>query len=176
MSGNSSVLRWMSFSGSVLSILMGSVYVIYGFTIIDFHPKDCDFFYCNDSWRALITFAPERFVDTFQPIIVGGLGAIFALPEGIRPSYPVFLAPPSSSVRGGLFHIIMGLFTNLGYLSWFGITVASYNMLLGTVFIFVVLVDGRNQRPKDMDEVNTVPAVPIAASVNDVIQKQVTVV
>lgn len=171
----------MSFSGSLLSVILGLVYVIYAFTEINFRPEGCDFFYCNNSWRALITFAPERFIDTFQPIILGGVGALYALPEGVRPSYPACLAPPSSSVRGGLFHIVMALFTNLGYLSWFGITVATYNMLLGTVFIVLTLVDGRVQRPKDMDEINTVTAVPmtavpVTAPVNDLVQKQVTVV
>ena len=163
---SSNTLIWISFIGSLLSVILGISYIIYGFTIINVHPKGCDFFYCNDSWRMLITFAPERFIDTFQPMIMGGIGVIYALPDGFRPSFPAFLAPPSSSVLGGIFHIVMGLFTNLGYMSWFGITVATFNLLIGVSFILILAMRGRAApRPKDVDELAGPKVVAVAVPV-----------
>jgi hypothetical protein len=154
-------LRWVSFVGSALSVLLGVSYIIYGFTVIRFAPRDCSFFYCNDQWRMLITFAPERFIDTFQPIIMGGIGVLYALPTGFRPEYPASLSPPSSSALGGVFHIVMALFTNLGYMYWVGIVIAAVNLLIGVTFVVINLRSGAT-RPKDVDEVtpstgNSVP-------------------
>ena len=164
MTAYDNTLRWISLTGSGLSVLLGVSYVIYGFTAIHFAPKGCSFFYCNDEWRLLITFAPERFIDTFQPIIMGGIGILYALPVGYRPEYPSSLSPPSSSALGGLFHILMALFTNLGYMFWVGIVVASINLLIGLTFIVVNLKNG-GRRPKDIDEVATSPG-DVAPAVN----------
>ena len=157
-------LRWISFSGSLLSVLLGISHIIYGFTMIPFATKKCAFYECNASWRGLISFAPETFLDTFQPIILGGIGVFYSLPVGFRPTYPACLSPPSSSALGGLFHIIMALFGNLGYMFWVGIAFASYNLILGVAFIFINLVNKRDQRPKDLDEIPT-PAAPPATSI-----------
>ena len=150
MTAYDNTLRWISLTGSGLSVLLGVSYVIYGFTAIHFAPKGCSFFYCNDEWRLLITF--------------GGIGILYALPVGYRPEYPSSLSPPSSSALGGLFHILMALFTNLGYMFWVGIVVASINLLIGLTFIVVNLKNG-GRRPKDIDEVATSPG-DVAPAVN----------
>lgn len=134
---NQTILAWISFSGSFLSIMLGLAHVIYGLTKLPFAPKNCPFYDCNSSWRTLITLSPSVFIDAFQPILIGIVGVIYALPEGVRPIWPSFLAPPSSSIRGGLFHIVMALFCNMGYMYWVGILVASYNLLLGVAFIAI---------------------------------------
>ena len=164
MSNSEKTLRWVSLTGSALSVLLGVSYVIYGFTVINFAPKGCSFFYCNTSWRDLITFAPERFIDTFQPIIMGGIGMLYALPKGMRPESPASLSPPSSSAMGGVFHILMALFTNLGYMYWVGIVIAALNLLIGLTFIIINLKNG-GMRPKDVDEVSTTPGnAPVVAT------------
>lgn len=159
MSKSDNIFRLVSLTGSSLSVLLGISYIIYGFTAINFAPKGCSFFYCNDSWRMLITFAPERFIDTFQPILMGGIGILYALPMGMRPASPASLSPPSSSALGGVFHILMALFTNLGYMYWVGIVIASINLLIGLIFVIVNLKNGGG-RPKDIDEVSTTPGNP----------------
>ena len=100
----------------------------------------------------LITFAPEQFIDTFQPLIMGGIGVLYALPSDFRPDYPASLSPPSSTIMGGLFHILMALFANLGYMYWVGISIAAANLLIGLTFVVLNLKNG-NRRPKDIDEV-----------------------
>ena len=164
-------LSWVSFTGSALSVLLGVSYIIYGFTAISFAPKGCDFFYCNSQWRMLITFAPEQFMDTFQPIILGGIGVLYALPSGYRPEYPASLSPPSSSALGGLFHILMALFANLGYMYWVGIAFAGINILIGVTFIVINLMNG-GSRPKDVDEVTTPPANSFPANPVNVVPSQ----
>ena len=169
------VLRWISFTGSILSVLMGIAYVIYAFTDIVFAPNNCDFFHCNDSWRGLITFAPEAFMDTFQPIILGGIGIMYSLPAGYRPEHPACLSPPSTSVLGGVFHIIMALFGNLGYMFWVGITIATINLLIGVVFIVVNMMSGGNRRPKDIDELPNSAVTSLAAAPHVELAKEVIV-
>lgn len=154
MSQSKESLRWVSLGGSFLSVLLGLSYIIYGFTAISFAPKGCGFYYCNEGWRTLISFAPETFLDTFQPLILGGIGVLYSLPVGYRPEYPASLSPPSSSAMGGVFHIVMALFGNLGYMFWVGITFAAINLLIGLTFIIYNLMNG-NRRPKDADEVST---------------------
>ena len=147
------VLSWLSFSGSVLSVLLGISHVIYGFTVLNFASNDCEFFYCNTSWRSLISFAPDTFFDTFQPILSGIVGMLYATPVGIRPDTPHFLAPPCSSLRGAGFHVVMALFCNLGYMSWVGIGVAVYNLLLGLTFAGILMFNRSQTRPKDASEI-----------------------
>jgi hypothetical protein len=159
------LLRLVSFAGSCLSILLGISHIIYGFTVIQFAPNGCNFYNCNTAWRTLISFAPERFIDTFQPMLLGGIGVLYALPSGFRPEYPASLSPPSSSAMGGLFHILMALFGNLGYMFWVGIAIAAFNLLVGLAFIILNLKNGA-RRPKDIDEVtssngNAVPTNPV---------------
>ena len=161
MACSPNVLRWFSFTGSFLSVLMGISYVIYGFTNIPFAYKNCNFYHCNDAWRSLITFAPETFINTFQPIIVGGIGVLYSLPAGYRPEYPASLSPPSSSSLGGLFHIIMALFANLGYMYWVGMAIAAYNILLGIAFIIINMLNRSDSRPKDADEIPGAVAPPL---------------
>jgi hypothetical protein len=151
MTSSSATLRWIAFAGSALSVLLGLSHVVYGFTQISFAANDCNFYSCNSNWRLLISLAPDVLVDTFQPIIMGVFGMLYALPVGFRPEYPRAMSPPSSSVWGGVFHIVMALFANLGYMFWVGITVASINLLVGLVLVVVNLRNG-GQRPKDVDE------------------------
>ena len=67
---------------------------------------------------------------------------------------------------GGIFHIVMGLFTNLGYMSWFGITVATFNLLIGVSFILILAMRGRAApRPKDVDELAGPKVVAVAVPV-----------
>ena len=160
MAISSTVLAWIGLVGSLLSVVVGISHIIYGFTAITFAPKGCGFYYCNAQWRQLITFAPDPFIDTFQPIIIGAIGFVFSLPAGVRPAYPASMSPPSSSIRGGLFHIVMALFGNLGYMYWFGIAVAAYNLLAGLLFIIVCIVQGPSRRPKDADEVQANTSLP----------------
>lgn len=151
----SNLLRGISIIGSILSIVVGISYLIYGFTNLNYQYSDCDFFYCNTSWRGLVSFAPDVFMDTFQPTILGLIGVVYALAEGTRPAYPKFMSPPSSNVFGGFFHILMALFGNIGYMSWFGIAVAAYNILTGLAIITVCFMSNEVRtvtRPKDANE------------------------
>jgi hypothetical protein len=160
------LLSHASLAGSILSILLGISWVIYGFTYIQFAPYNCTFGFCNSQWRGLISLAPETFMDTFQPIILGVVGVVYQLPS--RPLKPVFMGPPSSSVGGGLFHIAMALFGNLGYMYWVGIAICTYNLLIGVVIMFVNMMQNggsvASTRPKDMDE------IPNTSAANTVIE------
>ena len=151
----SDLLQWFSMGGSALSIVVGISYLIYGFTKLNFAYDNCDFFYCNTQWRTLVSFSPDVFMDTFQPIVLGLIGVIYALPSDVRPMYPRFMSPPSSSVLGGIFHIVMALFANIGYMYWFGIAVAAYNILTGLAIVIVSMMETKDRigsRPKDIDE------------------------
>lgn len=141
--------------GSMLSMVVGVSYLIYGFVDLNYQYSNCDFFYCNTNWRSLVSLSPDVFMDTFQPFMFGLIGVLYALPEGSRPIYPIFMSPPSSNVFGGFFHILMALFGNMGYMSWFGIAVAAYNILTGLAIGVLCLMSegGRIEgRPKDVDE------------------------
>ena len=154
----SNVLHYVSMGGSVLSIIVGFSYLIYGFTKLNFAYDNCDFFYCNTQWRGLVSLAPDVLMDTFQPMVLGFIGVLYALPEGSRPTYPVCMSPPSSSVLGGCFHILMALFGNIGYMFWFGIAVSAYNILAGIAIVIVNMMQSNGRvaaRPKDLDELPT---------------------
>jgi len=148
-------VSYASIAGSIASILLGISWVIYGFTTIVMAPQYCSFERCNEQWRAWISFAPETFVDTFQPIILGVIGVVYHLPS--RPLKPAFMGPPSSSVGGGFFHIVMALFGNLGYMYWVGITVCTYNLLIGSIIVILSIIQNEggisSTRPKDLDEI-----------------------
>jgi hypothetical protein len=136
MSKLETALPWLSFSGSLITLLLGIADVIYRLTLIQFQPTSCNFYYCNIGWRGVFSFAPDIFFDTFQPILLGLIGLVYSLPEGLRPASPASLSPPTS-VMGGIFHIIMAFFGNMGYLSVIGIVAATINMALGCAFILI---------------------------------------
>lgn len=146
-------LSYASLVGSVLSLLLGVAYVIYAFTYISFKMPGCTYFTCNSMWRTLISFSPDVFMDTFQPMILGGIGILYYFPS--RPSWPASMSAPGMTTAWGVFHIIMALFGNLGYIYWVGIAICTFNLLVGTLIIVSRLMMGRNvgPRPKDLDEI-----------------------
>ncbi len=147
------MLSYGSLVGSVLSILLGIAYVIYGFTYISFKLPGCTYFTCNSSWRSFISLSPDVFMDTFQPIILGLLGVVYYFPS--RPAWPASMGHPGESLLWGFFHIIMALFGNLGYIYWVGIAICAFNLLIGSLIVVVRLMKGRavGGRPKDLDEI-----------------------
>lgn len=150
------ILNVLSLVGSSLTIILGVANLVYGWVELNYAPSGCKFYYCNSNWRSLITFAPDNFMDTFQPMILGSIGVLYSLPLGMRPRSPEILSPPSSSWAGGVFHMVMALFANLGYMFWLGMAIAGYNILLGLVIVIVNLLQTRDRvasRPKDADEI-----------------------
>ena len=147
------VLAYASLVGSVLTVLLGITYLIYGFTYISFKYPGCTFFNCNTPWRAFISFSPDVFMDTFQPIVLGSIGVVYYFPS--RPTWPNAMSTPGSSLMWGLFHIVMALFGNVGYIYWVGIAICTYNLLVGTVIVVSNMVSSRRVggRPKDLDEI-----------------------
>jgi hypothetical protein len=152
MTETSKLLSNASLVGSVLTILLGITYLIYGFTFVTFNYPGCTFFNCNTGWRGFISFSPDVFMDTFQPIIIGSIGVMYYFPS--RPTWPVAMSTPGSSFLWGYFHIVMALFGNLGYIYWVGIAICTYNLLVGSIIVVSKMVRGRGVggRPKDVDE------------------------
>lgn len=150
------LLAVLSMVGSVLTFLLGIANLIYGWTKLNYAPSHCEFYYCNSNWRSLVSLAPDVFMDTFQPIILGLIGIMYSMPVGVRPSQPMFLSPPSSTWLGGVFHIIQAMFANLGYMFWLGMAFAAYNIIIGLIIIIYRSLENGNRngsRPKDADEV-----------------------
>jgi hypothetical protein len=158
---NFPMCQWMCGIGSVASLVLGIVDLIIQFTRIRFGRAsvDCDFSNCNAEWRTLITLSPDVFMDTFQPILLGAVGISIALPPLYRDGLVVRTYLPSSLWGVGLYHIIMALFANLGYLYIAGIVICALNLLFGVIFILVAPIlrlirNSRDNREKVTEMAN----------------------